>query len=277
MGIKDVVAFVDGRTQTRETLSWAARLAQEHDAHLTAVFAWPFLVSAGPEAFVRGDAVKTLLDAYMREAGALERTCRAAFEELARECGLRTAWRSVHTHDDLVVHARYADLAIVARTEASDRSGLPLDLPQSLVLSAGRPVVLLPPDPAAFRCRRVVLGWNASREAARAAADALPLLRRAEAVQVLVVDAHVRPNGHGEEPGADIAQHLVRHGANVEVNRVSAHGADAGLVILSEAASFGADLVVMGAYGHSRLTEFVFGGATRTALREADLPVLMSR
>ena len=107
-------------------------------------------------------------------------------------------------------------------------------------------------------------------------ADALPLLVKAEAVEVLVVD-HERNAGHGQEPGADIARHLARHGARVDVRRLSSGGKDVGTLLLSEAVAFHADLIVMGAYGHSRLREWMFGGVTRTVLYEAGLPVLMSR
>jgi nucleotide-binding universal stress UspA family protein len=121
------------------------------------------------------------------------------------------------------------------------------------------------------------VGWNARRESIRAVADALPLLVKAEAVEVLVVDHERDPSGHGQEPGADIARHLARHGAQVGVLRLSSDGKGVGHLLLSQAAAFGADLLVMGAYGHSHLTEWLFGGVTRAVLREARLPVLMSR
>jgi nucleotide-binding universal stress UspA family protein len=105
----------------------------------------------------------------------------------------------------------------------------------------------------------------------------MPLLVRAEAVEVLVVDHEGEAPRHGQEPGADIAYHLARHGARVEVRRLSSRGEDLGRLLLSRAASFGADLVVMGAFGHSRPSEWVFGGVTQTALVEAALPVLMCR
>jgi nucleotide-binding universal stress UspA family protein len=275
--IKDVVVFADSRPESTGAIEFAARLARERGAHLTAAFVWPPLAADGPSGYVRGTAIRDLIGAYHAEMVQLEAACRVSFERAADREGLRRSWREVQPHEDLVAHARYADLAIVARCDSEVRGGLPLDLPQTLVVASGRPVVLLPPEPPASVGRRVLVAWNASREAARAVADALPFLAAAEAVEVLVVDAEPRPSGHGEEPGADIAQHLVRHGAKVDVRRRSSAGEDVGRLILSAAAAFSADLVVMGAYGHSRLTEFVFGGATRTAMREARLPVLMSR
>jgi len=95
------------------------------------------------------------------------------------------------------------------------------------------------------------------------------------AIEVLAVDPE-RYRDHGREPETDIARHLARHGVEVDIQRVSSGGEDTGRVLLSQAASFGADLLVMGAYGHSRLSEWIFGGVTKTVLREAELPVLMS-
>jgi nucleotide-binding universal stress UspA family protein len=105
----------------------------------------------------------------------------------------------------------------------------------------------------------------------------MPLLVRAEEVEVLVADPQHHPESHGQEPGADIAHHLARHDVKVEVRRLSCGGQDVGHLLLSQAAAFGADLLVMGAYGHSQLNEWMFGGVTRTVLYEAGLPVLMSR
>jgi nucleotide-binding universal stress UspA family protein len=103
------------------------------------------------------------------------------------------------------------------------------------------------------------------------------LLVKADAVEVLVVDHERHRESHGQEPGADIARHLARRGAHVEVRRVSSGGKDVGHLLLSQAAAFGADLLVMGAYGHSQLREWMFGGVTHTVIYEAGLPVLMSR
>lgn len=174
------------------------------------------------------------------------------------------------------MQAYYADLVVIARPEPAGQSPAPSGLAESLVLSSGRPIILFPPNQTASRVRRSLVAWNATRESIRAVADALPLLARAT-VEVLIVDHERQRARHGQEPGADIARHLARHGAQVEVQRLSSGGQDVGQLLLSQAAAFRADLLVMGAYGHSTLREWMFGGVTRTVLYEAGLPVLMSR
>jgi nucleotide-binding universal stress UspA family protein len=124
--------------------------------------------------------------------------------------------------------------------------------------------------------RRVLIGWNGSPEAARAVHDALPLMVGAEAVTVVTIDPEGGPGANEEGPGADIARHLARHGLPVMVRRVTGPAAAAGDLLLNEAADLGADLIVMGAFGHSRLREFVLGGATRTLLAQMTAPVLMA-
>ncbi len=277
--IRDVVVFVDGRREGSGIIEFAARLSQEHGAHLTGAFVWPPLANEGSASYLRGSAMQELIASYDAEVSRQEKSLRDSFETAARRSGLRAEWRSVRhlLAENMVVHARYADLAIVGRPDSAGREAVPLDLPQTLVLASGRPVLLWPPGPPLSAGHRVLVGWNASREATRAVADALPFLARAEAVELLVVDHERHPADHGEEPGADIARHLARHGVRLDVRRMASGGEDVGRLILSRASVFGADLVVMGAYGHSRLTELIFGGATRTALHEATLPVLMSR
>ena len=124
--------------------------------------------------------------------------------------------------------------------------------------------------------RRVLVAWNASREAARAVSDALPLLKRAGQVDVVAFEPGKSGAAHGEEPGADIALYLARHGVKVTVSRVDAPDLDVGNQLLSRAFDLSADLIVMGAWGHSRLRELVLGGVTRTVLESMTVPVLMA-
>jgi nucleotide-binding universal stress UspA family protein len=284
MPFKDIVVHVDLGPASEPRVQLACEIARRHRAHLLAFYCLelaPFTRFSpwGDPGYSDFASIQNLQQNYRAAALAAAGKIEAVFHAEANRAGINGKWRFVEGIGtaSVVRQARYADLAILgqANPEAPSQSSV---VPEEVVLSSGGPVLIVPQAGRfASACRRVLVAWNASREAARAVADALPFLTRAEAVQVLVVDAQTHPTAHGEEPGADIAQHLVRHGAKVDVRRLSSGGVAVGRLILSEAAAFGADLVVMGAYGHSRLTEFVFGSATRTALQEAGIPVLMSR
>jgi nucleotide-binding universal stress UspA family protein len=257
-------------------LKFAGVLAQEHDAHLIGVFIQPEPKVTPAETFAVGVGALAVIEAHRAQLEKIERHKRALFEDIVTHQGIRSEWRSLtHWSSDVGAAAHYADLNVIAHRECSGEAS-PSGLVESLILTSGRPVVLFPLSGTVSRIRRILVGWNARREAVRAVADALPLLVRAEAIEVLAVDPE-RYQVHGQEAGADIARHLARHGAKVNVRRVSSGGEDIGRVLLSRAASFGADLLAIGAYGHSRLSEWIFGGVTQTMLREAELPVLMSR
>jgi nucleotide-binding universal stress UspA family protein len=274
----EIVVFLDGRTETAGILEFAGGLAQEHAAHLTGVFMQPEPAVTEPQRFARGKGMGQVIEAHRAQLEGIEADYRALFEDIVRRRGIRSEWRSLpYLSSEVGVRAHYADLAVVARPDPAGQTASPPGFVQSLILSSGRPIIVFPPRSTVSRVRRIVVAWNARREAVRAVADALPLLVRAEAVEVLVVDHERRPSGHGQEPAADIARHLARHGAQVEVRSLSSSGKEVGRLLLSQAAAFGADLLVMGAYGHSHLSEWIFGGVTRTVLREAGLPVLMSR
>ena len=122
----------------------------------------------------------------------------------------------------------------------------------------------------------MLVAWNASREAARAVNDALPILQRAATVVILAVNPHGGPRGHGEAPGADIALHLARHGVKAEAEWFQAEDLAVGEALLSRAADLSVDLVVMGAYGRTRVRELILGGATRAMLQAMTTPVFMS-
>jgi nucleotide-binding universal stress UspA family protein len=147
-----------------------------------------------------------------------------------------------------------------------------------VLLNAINPVLIVPyAGEFSSVGQRVLIAWDGSMEAARAVHGAIPLLQRAGQVQVAVFDPRVGPGAHGEEPGADIALFLARHGIRVDVSRhVTGGEIDIGNAILSHASDFGADLLVMGGYGHSRFREVLLGGVTRTILRSMTTPVLMS-
>jgi nucleotide-binding universal stress UspA family protein len=172
------------------------------------------------------------------------------------------------------LHAHYADITLMPSMTAEDGAQIH-DFFQDVLLDSGRPVLVVPPlaQTIVIPPKRVVVAWRPTREAARAVHDAMPLLEMAEQVDVLVIDPKVGESAHGEEPGADIAAHLARHGLNVQAVMRPSLSASAGAAILDYAKHVGADLVVAGGYGHSRLRERMLGGATRDLLHTTSLPL----
>jgi nucleotide-binding universal stress UspA family protein len=170
--------------------------------------------------------------------------------------------------------ARCFDLAVVGQTDPEQMAADDL-LIEAALFESGRPLVVVPYiQEEVLKLERVLVCWDGSRHAARAIADSLPFLRRGNKVEIVIVGTG---SGKTDElPGADLGEHLARHGLDVEVKRLVAADVDVGNVILSYAADCAADFIVMGGYGHSRLREFVLGGATRQILRSMTVPVLMA-
>ena len=168
--------------------------------------------------------------------------------------------------------ARLQDLTVLdAEPEA-----LTLDrgLMQSLLVDSGRPVLVVPPDKTTFSAGRIVLAWDGSAKAARAANDALPFLRAAAEVEVVAVVGEKELLDSVD--GADIAPHLARHGAKVTVNCAAAQDGDVAETLRQTAPRSRADMIVMGGYVHSRLREMVFGGVTQSLLKSSPVPLFMS-
>jgi len=170
--------------------------------------------------------------------------------------------------------ARRFDLSIVAQPEA-EKAAVEKMIVSGAIFDSGRPVVVVPYiQTAPFKLDRVMICWDNSRPAARAIADAMPVLGLARSTEVVTV---VEGALNEDEPDrADIGQHLTRHGLSVNINRIVREKIDVASALLSHAADSGADLIVMGAYGHSRLREFILGGVTQSMLRSMTVPVLMS-
>lgn len=276
MTYKTILVHLDNRPRCAERLDLAFGLAAQFDAHLVGLYApgAPRIPSyALAEA---GPTVREMLEQRRAESAS---EAQARFRDAVKKHGDTSAeWRASDGDADAAVRqsARYADLVVAGQPEPEDEGDL-RGLADELALSAGRPVLFVPyAGRFAAPGKRVLVAWDAGREAARAVTDALPLLQRAEAVEVAAFDPERGRRGHGEQPGADIALYLARHGVKVTVRRQSGAGFEVGAQILSRAADASADLIVMGAYGHSRVRELVLGGATRSMLEAMTVPVLMS-
>jgi nucleotide-binding universal stress UspA family protein len=281
MALKDLLVYVDATSRSAARMELAARLAIQHNAHLTGLnvidipsanyfygAAMPF-VPTNPEEIV--ERIRT-------EAVEAAKPVEAAFRECLRRNGIEGEWRLVEGPPPVTValHSRYADLTIVGqpnREEPQDADAVLV----TTVMTSGR-AVLAVPFAGDFPSigERVLVAWNASREAARALNDALPLLLNAKQVTVLAINPQRGVGVHGDVPAADIALHLARHGLRAEAAHTVAKDIADGEALLSYAADIGADLIVAGAYGHSRARELVFGGVTRTLIAEMTAPVLFS-
>ena len=277
MTYKTILVHCDAGPKIGQRLGVAVDLAERNAAHLVGVHTRPPFQA--PVFFEGGMPMDSLFASYEAGAKADEAAARAAFDKALKGRQVSHEWRVSEGFIDseLVIQARYADLLVVGQADPDAQTPTPSDLPEAVVLSTGRPCLVVPhigvrKPPGT----NVMLCWNATRESARAAADALPFLRAAKKVTVLVIDPRTSPNGHGAEPGADAAQWLARHGVKVTVQRDVAADSDVGGVILSRAADLDADLIVMGVYGHSRVREMVLGGASRTLLASMTIPVFIS-
>jgi len=275
MSFKTILVHLDHQPRSSERLGLACSLADEFDAHVVGLFAPG---APRPPSYALAEGGPTLREMLEKRDAGIRGEAERRFRDAARRFGGRAEWRSSQADAAAAVRlsARYADLVVAGQPEAEDDGDL-RGLADELVFSAGRPVLFVPyAGRFATLGKRVLVAWDAGREAARAVTDALPFLRRAEAVEVCAFDPEKGRRNHGEQPGADVGLYLARHGVKVTVARQSGAGYDVGSQILSRAADVAADLIVMGAYGHARVREMVLGGATRTLLETMTVPVLMS-
>lgn len=280
MSIRSILVHLDNSRHMPARVAAAAALALQHDAHLVglASIGW---VMMPPD--IDGSAgLAAYQELAMQELRQLAQACVHDFQTQVERLGV--ASYEAHIDEDyaggaMAVTARYHDLTVVTQPDPDESPALQvLQMPAEVLLRSGRPLLVLP---YAGECRlppapRVLVGWNASREAARAMRDALPLLKKAASVQVAVFETPQDVGlDHGNLPGADIALWLTRHGVNVDVKYVPVRVA-AGEALLSHAADISADLIVAGGYGHSRVREAVLGGVTRTLMHSSPVPVLLS-
>lgn len=287
MTYKTVLLHIDDSAGRAARIDAAASIAQACGGHLTGVALTGvsrLLYQNQPD--LDADPNLSLHLNFLRE-----RATRAldGFEQQVRAAGVASFEQRVLDDEaagGISLLARYADLVVISQYNAKDKSpSVMRDFPAYVLLHSGRPVLIVPyapplpllAPPAA--ARNVLISWNASKEASRAVSAALPLLQRAGQVHVAIFDAQVHAAEHGEQPGAELTHYLARHGVEARLHLLDGGGVrrgDIGEALLSKAADLSADLLVMGAYGHSRLRETILGGVTRTILQSMTIPVLMA-
>ena len=287
MTYKTVLLHIDDSASRGARIDAAASIAQACGGHLTGVALTGvsrLLYQHQPDLDADPNLALHLNFLRERAARALD-----GFDQQVRAAGVASFEQRVVDDEaagGMSLLARYADLVVISQYNAKDKSpSVMRDFPAYVLLHSGRPVLIVPyapplpllAPPAA--ARNVLISWNASKEASRAVSAALPLLQRAEHVHVAIFDATVHAAEHGEQPGAELLAYLSRHGVQARVHLLDGGGVrrgDIGEALLSQAADLSADLLVMGAYGHSRLRETLLGGVTRTILQSMTIPVLMA-
>jgi nucleotide-binding universal stress UspA family protein len=257
MTLKNIGVFVDATPEGEKRIDYAATLVHQCGAHLAGIH----VVSAvRPEYrsdyYVIGEkAIRTLLAERKAADEAATSNVRRRFEAISAKRDLSAEFRVIRRggpDEDLALSSLHSDLVVIGQRELQELKGYAS--PEKLLLASGSPILVIPSGWKSESIgNKILVGWNASREARRAVADALPFLVAASSVTLLVVDSEERAGRHGEEPGADIALYI------------------------SRAARCPRRLIVIGAYSHARSVEIVFGGVTLTLLKLAHVPLLMSR
>ncbi len=287
MAIRDVLVHLGADEAAEFANAFALRLAERMGAHMTAAAVVLDIPFPSPEP--SGMVPDWPLFDYetFTKIGEVQRVAAEKSYEhfaLAAPVGVQTEFVLIQAiwekaRDDFARLARHFDLAVIAasggrKAEASDVGEVSVDLIPSALFGSGRPLFIIPAAPAgAMRLDKALVCWDGGTQAARALAESLPLLAQAQSVEVACVI------GEGESsknlPGFGITQHLARHGIEARLRELVS-SSDAGSALLDHARDIGADFLVMGGYGHWRVTELVLGGATRTILESSPIPVFMA-
>jgi nucleotide-binding universal stress UspA family protein len=273
--IKDLVVNL-GLGKQDPAGDFAISVAEAFRAHVLGV---AFVYDPIIPGTVMGGIPPEFIESQHRESKKKAQDAVARFEQAAKRAGVSFETNSITASiggaaDRLGHLARRFDLAIAGQPER-DRAAAAEVVDEGVLFESGRPVIFVPYiQKAGLQLDRVMVCWDGSRAATRAVADSMPFLEKAKQVEIVIVAS--KAGKSDEVPGADLGQHLARHGLKVDVKRITSPDIDVTSTVLSYAADSSADLIVMGGYGHSRLREFILGGVTRGILETMTVPVLMS-
>jgi len=271
--MKDITVTLDASEHNDQRLDAAVDLADKFNAHLTGIYYERVI-----DYSLYGDSISGILIEGLSKQQDLEKSAmKSRFDTRTTHRQSKTSYRveSRPTSDSVSVHARLSDLVVTGQRNPDSHFIDPNTEPEHLIMGTGRPVLVIPYIGYPARMgETVIVAWDQSRESARAIADALPLLKAAKQVHVFqVVKRSVKDS---EMVTADMAEHLARHDINVNTQATVRNEVPVAETMLSKVSDLGADLIVMGAYGHSRLREYTLGGVTRTMLQSMTVPVLMT-
>jgi nucleotide-binding universal stress UspA family protein len=275
---KTIIVHLDCGARRTERLRLAILLADAFDAHLIGVFALDVMRIPS---YAMAEAGPVVLDIERKRREEAEAHAVREFRDATALRADNSEWRTFTGEPVAAVafSARCADLLVIGQLDPNtyETDCIPAYFTEDVLLSAGKPVLVVP-YAGRFDTfgRRPLVAWKPVREASRAVWDALPVLKRADTVEVASFERGKVASANDEVARNDMARYMQRHGINGRISRTPIETLKVGEAILSRAADLGADSIVMGAYGHSRLRERVLGGATRIVLDSMTVPVLMS-
>jgi nucleotide-binding universal stress UspA family protein len=276
--IRDILVHIPTERQVRPVVDGAVSLAAAHHAHLDAV-AMGYVSDSTASMIASGTALTGVFELESERAMARANAALGVFDVEARNAGISYASRALSgfpadASDSIGAMARLYDLTVVLQPDSSEET-FDNRLPQEILFKCGGPVLFMPYIfRGEFRAKRIGICWDGSRLAARALRDAAPFLARADVLRIATVG---EANREAVTPSADdLARHLARASLPAKIETLTAAHADIQPTILSWAAEESIDLLVMGAYGHSRMQEMLLGGVTRNMLRSMTVPTLMS-
>ena len=271
--IKTILVSLNKSEFFEGNMAMAAQIAREYNSHIIGLYVIPSaIIYTGPYGF-GGPMTYTEMNRFYRsKASGLEDD----FNDFIRKENLNAEWRLVNSlgtfiGDTLIEHARESDLVILGHDNSVQDS---VEFEGQILAETGRPVLIVPNTPRSdYHFKKAIVGWDGSREAARAAFDAIPLLKMSQITEVTSFNAHKEREMTGDLPGSELTNSLARHGVNAEMisDKTKKHVSQA----LMDRAESG-DLLVIGAFGHSRLRENILGGVTRKTLKQMPCPVLLS-
>jgi nucleotide-binding universal stress UspA family protein len=278
MALKDILAPILSVAQDEVVLAAAGTIAEAHDARITALL---IEVEPDPVYTAEGDMVSGVWADVLARA-------RAEFkaEKQRLDARVAKATRAIATRErgvtagfigrDVGLDARYGDLTVMLRPGDASQEDLRTRMFEGVLFGSGRPLLLVPPNWRGGIGRNVVVAWNGRREAARALADAAPFLARAQSITILAAASDGRTRDALSASAKDACEHLARRNVKAQARVVDERDLGEAAALFAEANALGADLLVMGGYGRSRLGEYIFGGVTREAVKSAPVPLFMS-
>src|SRR5271155_3381 len=274
--IKDIVVNLSVREDGGSVGDYAVSLAAALEAHVTGIaFVYDPIVPVSGTGYIPAEVIET----QQADNEAAAKTAIDGFAKAASRAGIAAEPLTLGASlagagEQFARIARRFDLSVLGQAEP-EMGAVEEVIAESTLFGSGQPMIVVPYiQKAPLKLDNAMVCWDGSRPAARAISDAMPLLGKAGRVEIVIV-TNERGKEH-EIEGADMGQHLARHGLTVEVHSIPGGNIDIADALLSHAADSGADFMVMGGYGHSRLREFVLGGVTHSILRSMTVPVLMS-